>query len=155
MRKRKETGPWFSRRAEKETGYEEGKKEEIKKVILFFLLSFPVWDCCCEENFIWKEREKENKALRLFGFLIPKFFFPLGVPLGGLFDGGDTVQEFAFRYAMDRVNKDKEVLPDCRLTAQIVKFPKMDSFYAAKEGKEEWHQVPFKMALVLRQFHDS
>ena len=54
--------------------------------------------------------------------------------LGGLFDMTDTVQEIAFRYAVDRVNSDREVLPRSRLTAQIERIPQQDSFYASKQG---------------------
>jgi ionotropic glutamate receptor len=53
---------------------------------------------------------------------------------GGLFDMTDTVQEIAFRYAVDRVNVDSEVLPRSRLTAQIERIPAQDSFYASKQG---------------------
>ena len=53
---------------------------------------------------------------------------------GGLFDMKDTVQEIAFRYAVDRVNLDREILPRSRLTAQIERIPQQDSFYASKQG---------------------
>ena len=46
----------------------------------------------------------------------------------------DTVQEIAFRYAVDRVNSEREVLPRSRLTAQIERIPQEDSFYASKQG---------------------
>ena len=54
---------------------------------------------------------------------------------GGLFDMTDTVQEIAFRYAVDRVNLDRDILPRSRLTAQIERIPQQDSFYASKQGK--------------------
>ena len=47
----------------------------------------------------------------------------------------DTVQEIAFRYAVDRVNLDRDILPRSRLTAQIERIPQQDSFYASKQGK--------------------
>ncbi len=47
----------------------------------------------------------------------------------------DTVQEIAFRYAVDRVNLDRDILPRSRLTAQIERIPPQDSFYASKQGK--------------------
>ena len=53
---------------------------------------------------------------------------------GGLFDMKDTVQEIAFRYAVDRVNSIREILPRSRLTAQIERLPQQDSFYASKQG---------------------
>ena len=55
--------------------------------------------------------------------------------LGGLFDMTDTIQEIAFRYAVDRVNSDREIMPRSRLAAQIERIPKQDSFYASKQGK--------------------
>lgn len=53
---------------------------------------------------------------------------------GGLFDMTDTVQEIAFRYAVDRVNVNRDILPRSRLTAQIERIPQQDSFYASKQG---------------------
>ena len=47
----------------------------------------------------------------------------------------DTVQEIAFRYAVDRVNVRSDILPRSRLTAQIERIPQQDSFYASKQGK--------------------
>ena len=47
----------------------------------------------------------------------------------------DTIQEIAFRYAVDRVNSDREIMPRSRLAAQIERIPKQDSFYASKQGK--------------------
>ena len=47
----------------------------------------------------------------------------------------DSVQEMAFRYAVDRVNSDRDVLAKTRLTAQIERIPPQDSFYAAKQGR--------------------
>ena len=46
----------------------------------------------------------------------------------------DTVEEVAFRYAVDAVNDDPGLLPDTRLTAQIERIPPHDSFYASKQG---------------------
>ena len=46
----------------------------------------------------------------------------------------DSDQEIAFRFAVDRVNADRDVLPKTRLTAQIERIPPQDSFYAAKQG---------------------
>lgn len=48
----------------------------------------------------------------------------------------DTVQEIAFRYAVDRVNLDRDTLPRSRLTAQIERIPQQDSFYASKQGTD-------------------
>ena len=54
--------------------------------------------------------------------------------LGGLFDHSDTVQEIAFRYGVDRVNADRDIMPRSRLTAQIERIREQDSFYASKQG---------------------
>ena len=59
---------------------------------------------------------------------------PETIKIGGLFDMTDTVQEIAFRYAVDKVNLDREVLPRTRLMAQIERIPPQDSFYASKQG---------------------
>lgn len=48
----------------------------------------------------------------------------------------DTVQEIAFRHAVDRVNADRDILPRTLLTAQIERIPPQDSFFAAKRGKQ-------------------
>ena len=48
----------------------------------------------------------------------------------------DSDQEIAFRFAVDRVNSDRTVLPNTRLTAQIERIPQQDSFYAAKQGND-------------------
>ena len=58
----------------------------------------------------------------------------IDVVTGGLFDMTDTVQEIAFRYAVDRVNVRSDILPRSRLTAQIERIPQQDSFYASKQG---------------------
>ena len=49
----------------------------------------------------------------------------------------DTIQEIAFRYAVDRVNSEREVLPRSRLTAQIERIPQQDSFYVSKQGMSQ------------------
>ena len=61
--------------------------------------------------------------------------FSLSLITGGLFDVTDAEEEVAFRYAVDRVNADRTVLPDTRLTAQIERIPPHDSFYASKQGR--------------------
>ena len=53
----------------------------------------------------------------------------------------DSDQEIAFRFAVDRVNSDRTVLPNTRLTAQIERIPQQDSFYAAKQGNERRRRV--------------
>ena len=64
--------------------------------------------------------------------------YPIVTFAGGLFDMSDSDQEIAFRFAVDRVNSDRTVLPNTRLTAQIERIPHHDSFYAAKQGTTGW-----------------
>jgi len=52
--------------------------------------------------------------------------------LGGLFDLSESKQEVAFRYAVERVNANRKVLPNSLLSAQIEKIPPQDSFHASK-----------------------
>ena len=73
----------------------------------------------------------------------PSFLLP-----GGLFDMSDSDQEIAFRFAVDRVNADRSVLPNTRLTAQIERIPPQDSFYAAKQGERDSQSVE-KAAMFL------
>ena len=71
----------------------------------------------------------------------------------------DTVQEIAFRYAVDRVNLDRDILPRSRLTAQIERIPQQDSFYASKQGKSlATIQPSYKIGTVnvtLKWVHDK
>jgi len=53
---------------------------------------------------------------------------------GGLFDVTDSKQEVAFRYAVERVNANRKILPDSMLSAQLEKIPPEDSFHASKRG---------------------
>lgn len=55
--------------------------------------------------------------------------------LGGLFHNGDIDQELAFRYAVEKINLDKTVLPRSKLSAQIERVSSEDSFHASKRGK--------------------
>jgi glutamate receptor, ionotropic, invertebrate len=54
---------------------------------------------------------------------------------GGLFHPEDDRQEVAFKYAVDRINADRSVLPRSRLTAQIERISPQDSFHASKRGQ--------------------
>ena len=45
-------------------------------------------------------------------------------------------QETAFRYAVDRINNNKEILNNSLLSAQIEKIPPRDSFHTYKRGKD-------------------
>lgn len=50
---------------------------------------------------------------------------------GGLFHPDDQ-QEIAFRYAVDKINADRSVLPRSKLLAQIERISPQDSFHASK-----------------------
>ncbi|XP_059485780.1 glutamate receptor ionotropic, kainate 2 isoform X1 [Neocloeon triangulifer] len=70
------------------------------------------------------------------------FFFAVGgqlvlslpdvIRIGGLFHPADDRQEVAFKYAVDRINADRTILPRSRLTAQIERISPQDSFHASK-----------------------
>ena len=66
----------------------------------------------------------------------------------------DSDQEIAFRFAVDRVNSDRTVLPDTRLTAQIERVPQHDSFYAAKQGNRS-HSGGCQLTSIsaMKSFH--
>ncbi|XP_076267894.1 kainate-type ionotropic glutamate receptor subunit 1D [Rhynchophorus ferrugineus] len=55
------------------------------------------------------------------------------IPIGGLFHPSDDKQEIAFRYAVEKINSDRTILPRSKLQAQIEKIPPQDSFHASKK----------------------
>nr|CAH7752040.1 unnamed protein product [Callosobruchus chinensis] len=55
------------------------------------------------------------------------------IPIGGLFHPTDDKQEIAFRYAVEKINNDRTILPRSKLSAQIEKIPPQDSFHASKK----------------------
>lgn len=59
----------------------------------------------------------------------------IGRVAGGLFHPADDTQEVAFRYAIERINSDRTLLPRARLSGQIEKISPQDSFRASKSGK--------------------
>ncbi|XP_021964381.1 glutamate receptor ionotropic, kainate 2 isoform X1 [Folsomia candida] len=56
------------------------------------------------------------------------------IRVGGLFDEGDTVDETAFKHAVDRVTFDATILPRRRLSPQIERITPGDSFHAAEKA---------------------
>lgn len=54
---------------------------------------------------------------------------------GGLFHPEDEKQEVAFRYAVERVNADRAILPRAKLLAQVETISAQDSFHASKRGE--------------------
>lgn len=57
---------------------------------------------------------------------------PEVIKIGGLFHPEDDKQEVAFRYAVERINADKTILPRAVLQSQIEKISPQDSFHASK-----------------------
>lgn len=53
---------------------------------------------------------------------------------GGLFHSTDSNQEIAFRYAVEKINGNRDILPKSRLSAQIEQISPQDSFHASKRG---------------------
>lgn len=60
---------------------------------------------------------------------------------GGLFHPADDKQEVAFRYAVEKINADRSMLPRSKLSAQIEKMSPQDSFHASKKGKVQQEPV--------------
>ena len=52
----------------------------------------------------------------------------------GLFEEANSLEEIAFKYAVDHINRNRELLPRSRVMAQIERVPPHDSFYASKRG---------------------
>ncbi|EAT46289.1 AAEL002500-PA [Aedes aegypti] len=50
----------------------------------------------------------------------------------GLFHPDDDHQEIAFRYAVEKINSDRTILPRSKLSAQIERISPQDSFLASK-----------------------
>ena len=55
------------------------------------------------------------------------------IVIGGLFEESNSMEEIAFKYAVDHINRNK-LLPKSRVMAQIERIPSHDSFYASKRG---------------------
>ena len=58
----------------------------------------------------------------------------------------ESKQEVAFRYAVERVNANRKILPKSLLSAQIEKIPPQDSFHASKRGKKRL-TLPYSVVL--------
>ena len=64
------------------------------------------------------------------------------IVVGGLFEEANSMEEIAFKYAVDHINRNK-LLPKSRVMAQIERIPSHDSFYASKRGLFRWWGVNF------------
>lgn len=53
---------------------------------------------------------------------------------GGLFHPSDKKQEVAFRYAVEKINNNRDILSKSRLSAQVEQISPQDSFHASKKG---------------------
>ncbi|XP_025162181.1 glutamate receptor ionotropic, kainate 1-like [Harpegnathos saltator] len=54
------------------------------------------------------------------------------IRIGGLFHPSDDKQEVAFRYAAEKINANRDILPKSRLSAQVEVIQPQDSFHASK-----------------------
>ncbi|CAF4802042.1 unnamed protein product [Pieris macdunnoughi] len=72
------------------------------------------------------------KAVFLILFFGHLSALPDTIRIGGLFHPEDDKQEVAFRYAVERVNADRAVLPRAKLLAQVETISPQDSFHASK-----------------------
>ncbi|XP_073955428.1 kainate-type ionotropic glutamate receptor subunit 1D isoform X3 [Choristoneura fumiferana] len=72
------------------------------------------------------------KAIYLILFFGHLSALPDTIRIGGLFHPEDDKQEVAFRYAVERVNADRAVLPRAKLLAQVETISPQDSFHASK-----------------------
>ena len=66
-----------------------------------------------------------------------------------MFEEANSMEEIAFKYAVDHINRNRELLPNCRVMAQIERIPTHDSFYASKRGEGGGE---FKFSLYHSQF---
>ncbi|KMQ92736.1 glutamate ionotropic kainate 1 [Lasius niger] len=57
------------------------------------------------------------------------------IRIGGLFHPSDDKQEVAFRYAAEKINANRDILPKSRLSAQVEVIQPQDSFHASKRGE--------------------
>lgn len=66
------------------------------------------------------------------------YIFSITNLLGALFteDEKDSQVELAFKYAVYRINKDRNLLPNTTLIYDIQYIPPEDSFHATKKGKQ-------------------
>lgn len=62
----------------------------------------------------------------------------------GLFTEDQGEQEVAFKYAVDRINMDRSILPKAKLIPIIEKIPKWDSFEAGKRGNKSKGKKNYK-----------
>lgn len=60
---------------------------------------------------------------------------------GGLFHPSDDKQAVAFRYAVEKINNNRDILPRSRLSAQIEQISPQDSFHASKRGKSCFYKL--------------
>ncbi|XP_045476404.1 glutamate receptor ionotropic, kainate 2 [Harmonia axyridis] len=61
------------------------------------------------------------------------FSLPDVIRIGGLFHPADDKQELAFKYAVEKINNNRSILPRSKLNAQIEHMPPQDSFHASKK----------------------
>ena len=57
---------------------------------------------------------------------------------GGIFEHEFRGQEMVFKYAVEKVNSRRDILPYTKLTYDIQEYPADDSFLAAKKGNDDF-----------------
>ncbi|XP_012273725.1 glutamate receptor ionotropic, kainate 2 isoform X1 [Orussus abietinus] len=84
----------------------------------------------------WRWGEPEPKMAARWLLLVLLFARAAALPdvirIGGLFHESDEKQMVAFRYAADKINGNRDILPRSRLSAQIEQISPQDSFHAYK-----------------------
>ncbi|KAK4883092.1 hypothetical protein RN001_006411 [Aquatica leii] len=81
------------------------------------------------------ETEMQWKLQLLFAIFFLNIATPLPdvIRIGGLFHPADDKQEIAFRYAVEKINNDRAILPRSKLSDQIERMSPQDSFHASKK----------------------
>lgn len=69
--------------------------------------------------------------------------------IGGLFHPADDKQEVAFRYAVEKINADRTILPRSKLSAQIEKMSPQDSFHASKKGRSVRYKLSANAFFII------
>ena len=102
-----------------------GIRSGVAVIVTLAILSKPV--TLLPNNIKIGELEPSNICLQFSALILHS--------VGGLFEEANSMEEIAFKYAVDHINRNRELLPKSRVMAQIERVPTHDSFYASKRGK--------------------
>ena len=73
-------------------------------------------------------------SIRMLCLCVGLNALPNQIPLAAVFDiNQDSKHELAFKYGVERINRDPSILPGKRLKAEIVRVPEGNSFAAERE----------------------